>query len=182
MKTILRNTTLAILSILFVPFQVNAQDGAVNNLFEKYSGADGFNSVDVSKGLFQLFADIESDDEDFEELQKALDGIEKMQLLQYSLENGKQETMDNFYSDIEKSIPFKEYDELMVIKESDAKINFYSRSERGIISELMMVVNGKDEVVLMSLTGNIDLKHIAKLGSKMNLGGMEYLGKMKGDK
>jgi hypothetical protein len=45
-----------------------------------------------------------------------------------------------------------------------------------------MVVNGNDEVVLMSLTGNIDLKHIAKLGSKMNLGGMEHLGKMKGGK
>ena len=161
---------------------MNAQDSPANQLFEKYSDADGFSSIDIAKGLFELFANIESDDEDFEEFQKALDGIEKMQLLQYSLENGQQETMDSFYADIEKSIPFKEYDELMVIKESDAKINFYSKSERGIISELMMVVNGNDEVVLMSLTGNIDLKHIAKLGSKMNLGGMEYLGKMKAGK
>ncbi|RLD50488.1 MAG: hypothetical protein DRJ05_19565, partial [Bacteroidetes bacterium] len=119
--------------------------------------------------------------EDFEELQKALDGIEKMQLLQYSLENGDQETMDDFYSDIEKSIPFKEYDELMIIKEKDANINFYSKSEKAIISELLMVVDGNDEVVLMSLTGNINLKHIAKLGSKMEFGGMEHLGKMKGD-
>ena len=179
MKTILRKTTIALLLILFVSFQMNAQDSPANQLFEKYSDAEGFSSVDIAQGLFELFADIESDDEDFEELQKALDGIEKMQLLQYSLENGQQETMDSFYADIEKSIPFKEYDDLMVIKESDAKINFYSKSEKAIISELLMVVDGNDEVVLMSLTGNIDLKHIAKLGSKMDLGGMEHLGKMK---
>ena len=181
MKTICRKNAIAIILMLFFSFQLSAQNSAVNKLFEKYSEADGFTSVDIAKGLFQLFADIESDDEDFEELQKALDGIEKMQLLQYSLKDGKQETMDIFYSDIEKSIPFKEYDELMVIKESDAKINFYSKSEKGIISELLMLVDGNEEVVFMSLTGNIDLKHIAQLGSKMDLGGMEYLGKMKGN-
>ena len=179
MKTILGKNAIAIILMLFVSFQLSAQNRAVNKLFEKYSDAEGFSSVDIAKGLFELFANIESDDEDFEELQKALDGIEKMQLLQYSLENGQQETMDSFYSDIEKSIPFKEYDELMVIKEKDAKINFYSKSEKAIISELLMVVDGNEEVVLMSLTGNIDLKHIAQLGSKMDLGGMEYLGKMK---
>ena len=179
MKTILRKNTIALLLILFVSFQISAQDSPANQLFEKYSDAEGFSSVDIAKGLFELFADIESDDEDFEELQKALDGIEKMRLLQYSLENGDQQTMDNFYSDIEKTIPFKEYDELMIIKEKDANINFYSKSEKAIISELLMVVDGNDEVVLMSLTGNINLKHIAKLGSKMDFGGMEHLGKMK---
>lgn len=179
MKTILRKNTIVILLTLFISFQLNAQNSAANQLFEKYSDVEGFSSVDIAKGLFELFADIESDDEDFEELQKALDGIEKMRLLQYSLENGDQKTMDSFYSDIEKSIPFKEYDELMIIKEKDANINFFSKSEKGIIAELLMVVDGNDEVVLMSLTGNINLKHIAKLGSKMDLGGMEHLGKMK---
>ena len=44
---------------------------------------------------------------------------------------------------------------------------------------MIMVVDGKDEAVILSMTGNIDLNYVAKLGKSMNLDGMNYLEKMK---
>jgi hypothetical protein len=42
-----------------------------------------------------------------------------------------------------------------------------------------MVVGGKDENVLISIQGEIDMKNISKLASSLNIEGMENLEKMK---
>ena len=84
---------------------------------------------------------------------------------------------DNGISVLEAS--FKDFKELMVVKDADANINFYAKSDKQIITEMVMVVDGKDEAVLLSLFGNLDLNYVAKLGTAMNMGGMEHLGKMK---
>lgn len=175
-KPMLKN---AILVLLFFPLLGFTQSSAVSSLFEKYTEQDGFTSVEVSKGLFELFSEIEADDPEFDEFQKAVEGIEQLKLLAYSVkDDGSESTKNSFHDEIMKTIPFKEYKELMVVKDNDANINFYAKSEGSIISEMIMVVDGDDEEVLLSLTGNINLNHVAKLGSAMKLGGMEHLGKM----
>ena len=47
------------ISVLLIPVFVLSQNSEVNKLFDKYSGEEGFTSVDVSAGLFELFAEIE---------------------------------------------------------------------------------------------------------------------------
>lgn len=181
----MKNNTLkiAIVLFLFVPVIAFGQTSAVNALFDKYTSQEGFTSVDVSKGLFELFAEIEADDPEFEDFQKALDGVESLRLIAYSTEDKEDgntnEAKELFYKDVMSTIPFKEFKELMVIKDSDANVNFYAKSSGSIINEMIMVVDGKDEAVLLSLTGDLDLNHIAKLGKSMDIGGMQHLGKMK---
>lgn len=175
-KPMLKN---AILVFLLIPLFGFTQNSAVTSLFDKYTEQNGFTSVEVTKGLFELFAEIEADDPEFEDFQKAVEGIEQLKLLAYSVEKeGNESTKNKFHDEIMKTIPFNDYKELMVVKDNDANINFYAKSEGSTISEMIMVVDGKKEEVLLSLTGNIDLNHVAKLSKTMKLGGMEYLGKM----
>ena len=175
MRTLLKIT---VVLMALLPVTLLAQKGPVDKLFSKYSGEDGFTSVDIAKGLFELFSEIEADDPEFDEFQKAVEGIESLRLLAYSIKDGAENLKEKFYDDIKSSIPFDEYKELMVVKDKDANINFYAKSDKQVITEMLMVVDGDDEAVLLSLIGNIDLNNVAKLGSTMKLGGMEYLGKM----
>lgn len=178
---------IAILLFLFVPVIVFGQTSAVDALFDKYTSKDGFTSVDVNKGLFELFAEIEADDPEFEDFQKAIDGVESLRLIAYSIKDNDedsdntQEAKEQFYKDVMSSIPFKDFKELMVIKDNDANVNFYAKSTGSIINEMIMVVDGKNEAVLLSLTGDLDLNYVAKLGKSMDIGGMQHLGKMKKD-
>ncbi len=178
MKKVFVNFTMFALAI--TPLLLSAQESKVTDFFDRYSDNDNYTSVEVAKGLFELFANIDSDDKDFEEFQKAIEGIEKLRLLSYSTENGNMAEKERFYNDIKTSIPFDQYDELMIVKKPDATINFYSKGGGRNISELLMVVDGKTDVILLSITGNIDLKHLAKFGSSMNLDGLNYLGEMDG--
>lgn len=168
---------LLVAAILIIPIQAIGQSDQVSEIFSKYSGMDGFTSVDVSKGLFELFAEIEADDPEFDDFKKAIEGLESLKLLAYSLEEGEGDaaTRTRFIEDIKKTISFKDYQELMVVKDNDAKINFYAKSNKQIITEMVMVVDGKDEAVLLSLYGDLDLNYVAKLGKGMKMGGMEHL-------
>ena len=179
----MRTTFIKITAILLlsIPVAVFAQSDQVSKIFDKYTETEGFTSVDISKGLFELFAEVEADDPEFDDFQKAIEGLESLKLLAYSLEEGKGDlkTKDDFIEDINNTISFKDFKELMVVRDPDANINFYAKSDKQIITEMIMVVDGKDEAVLLSLFGNLDLNYMAKLGSAMNMGGMEHLGKMK---
>lgn len=170
----------AAMLILILPLAGFGQSEQVGSIFDKYSDTDGFTSVDISKGLFELFSEIETDDPDFDDFKKALEGLESLKLLAYSLEEGKGDpaVKSDFINSINKTINFDDYDELMVVRDKDAKINFYAKSEKQVIKEMIMVVNGDDEAVLLSLYGNLDLNYLAKLSKGMNMGGMEYLNKM----
>jgi hypothetical protein len=165
--------------VLAVPLISLAQKSQVDSFFSRYSDQEDYTSVEVSKGLFELFAEIDADDPEFADFQKAVEGLESLKLLVYSSEKGSKETKDKFYKDIMSSIPFSEYKELMVIRDSDANVNFYAKNNQQVITEMIMVVDGKDEAVILSMTGNIDLNYVAKLGKSMNLDGMNYLEKMK---
>ena len=67
--------------------------------------------------------------------------------------------------------------ELMRVKEDTKNIKFYSKQgkDQSHVSELLMFlegdVDGKDGTIIMSITGNIDLKQISKLTKQMNIPG-----------
>ena len=84
----------------------------------------------------------------------------------------------NFYEEIMNELPIDEYEELLVVKEKDQDVKFLVKEKNGIITELLLVVGGKDSNALISITGNIDLKHISKLASSMKGTGMEHLEKL----
>ncbi|MCB2221077.1 MAG: DUF4252 domain-containing protein [Bacteroidetes bacterium] len=174
----------AILIALFlVPVWSMAQNSTADKIFDEYSGKDGYTSIDISKGLFELFSEIEADDPEFDEFQKAINGLESMRLLAYSVEKekGTLAEKNNFMKAVKNGVSLKDFKELMVVRDKDAKIDFYAKSEGQIITEMIMIVDGKDDAVLLSLYGDIDLNHIAKLGAAMNMGGMDYLGKMQSE-
>ena len=99
-------------------------------------------------------------------------------------------------SKVNSYISSSQLEELMRIKDGDQTVKFYVREgkDENHVKELLMFVTGlkeltkgKDisingevreiETVLLSLTGDIDLKQISKLTSKMDLPGGKHLGK-----
>ena len=177
----LNNVIMFMMALMIMPLLAAAQKSGAGNIFDRYSGKDGYTTVDVNKGLFELFAEIDADDPEFDEFQKAIKGVESLRLIAYQIEGDKGSVpeKENFIKEIRSEVSLDDFEELMVVKDKDANINFYAISNGSVISEMLMIVDGENEAVLLSLYGDIDLNYIAKLGSTMDLGGMEYLGKMK---
>ncbi|HYG03795.1 MAG TPA: DUF4252 domain-containing protein, partial [Chryseosolibacter sp.] len=72
-------------------------------------------------------------------------------------------------------VPAKEFEELMSVRDKDKDMKFYIKENAGKISELVMIMGGLEDFMVMSLFGEIDLKQVSRIGKKMNVHGLENL-------
>jgi hypothetical protein len=63
----------------------------------------------------------------------------------------------------------------MSVRDKDNDMKFYIKETGGKISELVMIMGGTDDFMVLSLFGEIDLKQVSRIGKKMDVKGLENL-------
>lgn len=162
-----------ILITLMLSSGLMAQNKAVAKLFDKYSGREGYTSVVITKHMFSLFSQVETtEDDEYMNMIKNLDNIRILSA------PGSTASGINFMNELKGALPENEYEELMVIKDGSQDVKFLVKEEHDKVVELLMIVSGPEENVLISINGIIDMQTVAKLSKSMNIEGMENLEKI----
>ena len=166
------------MAFLMIPLLVNAQS-PIDKVFEKYAGQDGFTTVNISKELFQMLMQIgkdETKDTSMVEMKKMMETLTGLKVLTYSFDSTKISKAVSVYNEFAGVFPASTYKELMTVNEGRQNIKFMTKQDaNGKINEMVMLLKDKTEVVVLSLTGNIDLSTVSKLSKGMNIHGMEKL-------
>jgi len=147
-----------------------AQNSAVDKVFDKYSGKEGYTTVYISSFMFNMLNSLESDDPDYNEFKKATAGIRSIKIL--TQDGGDSEA---FGAELLKMLPRSEYQEMMVVKDQDEDVLFLAREEGGKITEFLLIVSGSGEDALIAIQGDIDLESISKIASGLDMPGLENL-------
>ena len=148
---------------------VQAQD-LVSDFLAKPKENKVFTQVNISSRMFQMISEIT--DAETESIIRNLTGMKML--------TTEQET-DRYFQEVRTMLQKRkpEYEELMSILEEGEQVWMYVREKNKEIVELVILVGGKEEFMLMSFCGVIDLKKISRLAKAVNVEGMEYLGKVK---
>lgn len=157
---------------LAMPNQVQAQNDAITKYFDKYMDDESFTVVYISSKMFEMFAKLDADvDEELKAVIKDLKGLRILVRDEGGLK---------YYKEAIKKIDFNKYEELMTVRDEGTNVKFVVREEGDIIKELLLIVGGEDEFVLMSFMGKIDLAKISKLakGLELDIDGLEHLEKI----
>lgn len=152
-----------------------------DKFYEKYATQEGYTSVNISKELFQMFASMGDDKKDTSAMQmkKMMDQLNGLKVLSCKPDSMKPGKATIFYNEATALFNNSAYKELMVVNDGGNNIRFLTKSDgKGKISEMVMLVKGKDEMVVLDMTGTIDLATVSKLSKSMNIHGMENLQKM----
>lgn len=177
-------TTVVGLVMMLVSITAFSQGDAITKFFAKYQDDETFSQVTVSSKMFSLLMDMQVDNAEDQEIINAVSKLKGLRIL------GKDHTRDGrtLYKEALSLLPSKDYEELMSVRDDDKDMKFFIRSGSGTgkIAELVMVMGGNDDFMVLSLFGDIDLKQIGKIGSKMDISGLDHLHKLdknnKGDK
>jgi len=149
-----------------LPFTVLAQKTPVDKLFEKYANQKGFTTVNISGKLLGFASQMEKGDKETSDLLSGLSGIRVL-----SVEDETLNKSINFYEELEKDGFFKNngYEVLMEVTDNDEVVRFLAKdAENGKISDLLLVVGG-DENTLISISGVINQKDIAKVTGALDI-------------
>lgn len=167
---------LAILvAFMIAPILMSAQ-----GIFDSYEYEDDVTSVVVTKNMFKLLSkiEIESDDPEVRAYMEMVNNLDNIKV--FITEN--ESIRARMRADIKKYVSSSNgLEELMRINNDGKNIKFYSRQgkDENHVSELLMFLDGKmdgkEGTVIMSITGNIDLKQISKLTKELNVPGSDEL-------
>lgn len=175
MKTLVK---IIVITALILPATVFAQSN-FSKLYDKYAGQDGFTSINISPEMFRFLSSIDMNDSssDAKDAQNVMQQLDGLKMLVY--EKSKNKTGLDFLKEVNNSLPLNNYAELMTVKDSDSDIKFLiKKAGNNKISELLMLVVGEDEILVMSMTGNIDMNTISDISKSLDVQGMDNLDKI----
>ena len=154
-----------------------AQTNAINDFQDKYHNSGKYFSLRIEGGLLRAIGSLDTDDPDTDEVLNLLKGITAIDI--HSICKSETHFSGSDYNDMMRKIKNDKFEDLMVVNDSDSRINFMIRESRGRVSDLVMLVNDSDEFLVMNITGDIDLHSLARLSKKMDFKGCENLEKLK---
>ena len=123
---------LVVTILLIGTLAANAQDDAISKFFSKYENDDSFTQVVVTARMFGLFANLDTDKPEDQEVIDAVSKIKGLRILtKDNIDNGKE-----LYNEAFKLIDPKQYEELMTVKDKDNDMKFLIKEKGGTINEL----------------------------------------------
>ena len=167
-----------LIALIVAPMLVTAQ-----SVFDAFENEDDVSSVVVTKNMFKLLSkiDLDSDDLETKEYLELINNLDNIKI--YTTEN--KEVAKRMDAAVIKYVAkSKGLSELMRVKDDGKNIKFYSKEGKNenFVSELLMHltgnIDGEERTIIMSITGDIDLKNISKLTSELNMPGSDELKKV----
>jgi hypothetical protein len=170
MKKVMLGVMMVLLSVA-----AQAQNDVIAKFFNKYDGDESFSKVSISGKMFSMMANIDGNTEDEKAMISAISKIKGLKILKKDDARNSRE----LYKEALSMVPVGQFEELMTVRDKDKDMKFFTKESGGKISELVMVLGGNEEFLVMSLFGEIDLKEMGKIGKSVNIDGLQNLDKMK---
>lgn len=150
------------------------------NAFDSFENEKDVTAVVFTKNMFKLLSkmDLNSSDPEAQSYLNLVNNLDyiKIFITESPTVSKKMDAAVEKYLSTSKNL-----EELMRVKDKGQNIKFYSKEgkDENFVSELLMhldgMVDGKQTTVIMSITGNIDLKQISKLTADLKVPGSEQL-------
>jgi len=178
-----------ILAIAILPIASFAQ-----SIFDQFEDLDGVTSVVVNQNMFKLLSriDVETNDPESQEYINMIENLTSLKVLT----TGDEAISSKMKGEVDRYLKRSKLQELMRVKDGEQTVKFYIKEGKNEdhVSELLMFITGLKEVtkdadvtinghkrefetVLLTLTGDIDLKQISKLTNQMDIPGGKQLEK-----
>jgi hypothetical protein len=152
---------------------MQAQTNAVDEMFNKYSEKQGFTVVSISGKMFSMFANL---DEEKKDADNVISKLKSIRIL--SVEDSLLNKNLNFYSELSKKLDLSVYEELMLVKEGPDITRFLIKQKGNVISELLVITGGPGGNSLISIKGDLNLKNISDLSKSVGIEELKSLDKI----
>lgn len=161
--------------MILMPGAMIAQT-AIDHLYDKYAGEEGFTSININPEMFKMLSNMDMNDssEKAQEAQNVMEQLTGLKMLVYEPDEG--ETNTEFLNEIKTLTKMEGFEEMMSVNEGDEVVKFLvKKGKDGKMSEMLMIVLEDNEAVVMSMSGNLDMKTISEISKSMNIDGLDKL-------
>ena len=180
--------------VLIIAVVFTSMTGFSQSVFDKYEDNEEVASVILNQKMFKMLATmgVDIDDPEMKEYAEMASSITGFKVFT----TGDEKVSADMKATVNRYLKSSDLEELMRIKDGDQTVKFYVKEGKddNHVKELLMYITGlkemtKDsnieingqkrefETVVMTLTGDIDLRQVSKITNQMDIPGGEQLKK-----
>ncbi len=157
---------LFLLALVALPMLCLAQSKAINEFYNKYRQDEHFLDIKLSGGLLNLVANKTEDEQDKRVIRK----ITALRAL--VLEEG-HSVREEDYTQLLRDAKADSFEELIKVRDGGDKVEILIREKGNAISHVLLLVNGEDSFVLLSLEGLLQFSDLNNI--HIDIKGADFL-------
>ena len=155
--------TIFITLLSLIPLFINAQNKSVKSFYNKYKHYENVSNVSLQGWVLNIAANFADEETEARLLKK----ITKLRVL--IMEDGNLVTSKDYRSLI-NDLENDRFEQLMQVRDGSERIDFYIQDDGDTISNVIMLINGSDEFILVSLEGNLKFSDLKELNFEVEGG------------
>lgn len=152
-----------LISLFIAPTIVFSQSKAIKQFYNKYRNLESVTDIKLNGWVLKL-ASTFTEEEDAEKILKKI-----TQLRVLVMEEGNLVSKEE-YKSLVKSVKKDDFAELFKVKEEGQNIEFMIREDKDTITDVLILVNGIDQFVLLSLEGKLKFSDLNDLNIEVDGG------------
>ncbi len=143
------------IAIMVIPFLASSQHECIEKFYDKHVGNEKITDISLNGWILSLASEISDDEGD-----KILEKITKLRIMIAEKNNTISKTeIKQLMKDVRKN----KFEDLMTIRDDGNQINFMIRENNNTITNVLVVIRGDDDFILLSLEGNLNFDDLKEL-------------------
>lgn len=152
---------------------VIAQQNAINEYYQDHKEGEDVTTVSITGKLFSMMSDVEVDEPEAKEMLDFMSSIRAINIVM----TDPAMFSENRYNDSRKRLPSR-YEELMEVEDKDGRFDFRIDEKNGTVNEVFMIGAMEDRLILISITGDLDIRQIGRIAKEVQMQGFENMQKV----
>ncbi len=128
-------------------------------------------NINLGTGLISTILAFADNDEDAKEAAEALSGLDKLRVSVFDLsDNQNSQELTSLIKDKMSDLDSQGYEQIVTVKEDDEMVHIIAKVNGQLLENVMIVVmEDDDELVVLSMEGEIDVKQLAQLSDGFDI-------------
>ena len=160
---------LALTLLLTLSLTTASADNFIHQLKQAVGSSPEVN-INLGSWLIKTMANL-SDDEDAQEAKALMQGLDKIKVTVFDLENSANKTaIQSIVSSKINNLSNQGYETLVKVKDEEEQVYIVAKVSGKILQDAMIIaLDDEDELVVISLVGNVDLEQLALISDEFDV-------------
>jgi hypothetical protein len=143
------------IAILAIPFLASSQNESIEKFYNKYVGNEKVSDISLNGWILSMASKM-AKEEGSEILQK----ITKLRIM---LTEEKDIVSRADVKQLMRDIRKNDFEDLMTVRDEGTRVNFMIREKGENITNVLVIIHGDGEFILLSLEGNLNMEDLKQL-------------------
>ncbi|MFK7773246.1 MAG: DUF4252 domain-containing protein [Saprospiraceae bacterium] len=143
------------IAILALPFLASSQHESIENFYNKYVDNEKISDISLNGWILSMASKMSEED--------GTEILQKITKLRIMLAEEKNIVSKSDVKKLMRDVRNNDFEDLMTVRDEGTRVNFMIREEGENITNVLVIIHGDGDFIMLSLEGNLNFEDLKQL-------------------